>query len=58
LLLDGSSLVAVGTGADAGASYPAHTWWNFTVLGADIAFFSLGLSISSAYTMMPLFVHH
>jgi MFS family permease len=50
--------VAVGTGADAGASYPAHTWWNFTVLGADIAFFSLGLSISSAYTMMPLFVHH
>jgi MFS family permease len=57
-LVDGSSLVAVGTGADAGASHAAHTWWNFTVLGADIAFFSLGLSISSAYTMMPLFVHH
>jgi MFS family permease len=28
------------------------------VLGADIAFFSLGLAISSAYTIMPLFVHH
>jgi MFS family permease len=57
-LLDRSGLVAVGTGADSGASPAAHTWWNFTVLGADIAFFSLGLSISSAYTMMPLFVHH
>ena len=51
--------MAVGSGKDeAGAYVPAHTWWNFTVLGADIAFFSLGLSISSAYTMMPLFVHH
>lgn len=28
------------------------------MLGADIAFFSLGLSISSAYTVLPLFVHH
>jgi MFS family permease len=28
------------------------------VFGADIAFFSLGLAISSAYTIMPLFVHH
>ena len=36
----------------------ANTRWNFTVLGADIAFFSLGLSISSAYTVLPLFVHH
>lgn len=36
----------------------AHARWNFTVLGADIAFFSLGLSISSAYTVLPLFVHH
>jgi len=35
-----------------------HTRWNFTVLGADIAFFSLGLSISSAYTLLPLLVHH
>ena len=32
--------------------------WNFLVLGSDIAFFSLGLSISSAYTILPLFVHH
>jgi MFS family permease len=32
--------------------------WNFLVLGADIAFFSLGLSISSAYAVLPLFVHH
>ncbi len=51
--------MAVGTGREgASATLPTHTWWNFTVLGADIAFFSLGLSISSAYTMMPLFVHH
>ncbi|MGO8948229.1 MAG: MFS transporter [Ktedonobacterales bacterium] len=50
--------MAVGTRGEAGAAHPTHTWWNFTVLGADIAFFSLGLSISSAYTMMPLFVHH
>jgi MFS family permease len=32
--------------------------WNFIVLGADIAVFSLGLSISSAYTVLPLFVHY
>jgi MFS family permease len=32
--------------------------WNFTMFGADIAFFSLGLSISSAYTVLPLFVAH
>lgn len=37
------------------AARPAHTWWNFTVLGADIAFFMLGLSISSSYTLLPLF---
>ncbi|HEV2457502.1 MAG TPA: hypothetical protein VGS80_03990, partial [Ktedonobacterales bacterium] len=36
----------------------ANTWWNFTVLGADMAFFSLGLAISSAYTVLPLFVSH
>ncbi len=28
------------------------------MFGADIAFFSLGLSISSAYTVLPLFVAH
>jgi MFS family permease len=32
--------------------------WNFLMLGADIAFFMLGLSISSAYAVLPLFVHH
>lgn len=32
--------------------------WNFLVLGSDIAFFSLGLSISSSYTILPLFAHH
>jgi hypothetical protein len=37
------------------AARPAHMWWNFTVLGADIAFFMLGLSISSSYTLLPLF---
>jgi MFS family permease len=34
------------------------TWWNFTVFGSDMAFFSLGLAISSAYTVLPLFVRH
>lgn len=32
--------------------------WNFVVLGADIAVFTFGLSISSAYTVLPLFVHY
>lgn len=54
--------MAAGTGAGVGAAQeierPAHTKWNFTVLGADMAFFSLGLGISSAYTLLPLFVHH
>lgn len=40
------------------AAWPAVMRWNFVVLGADMAFFSLGLSISSAYTILPLFVHH
>lgn len=31
--------------------------WNFLTLGTDIAFFNLGLSISSAYIILPLFVH-
>ena len=50
--------MAVGVGAGSSATRPAHTRWNFTVFGADIAFFSLGLSISSAYTVLPLFVNH
>jgi MFS family permease len=32
--------------------------WNFWTLGPDIAFFSLGISVSSVYTIMPLFVSH
>jgi MFS family permease len=32
--------------------------WNFTFFGGDIAFFSLGISISSSYTILPLFVAH
>jgi MFS family permease len=35
-----------------------HIRWNFTVLGLDMVLFSLGLNISSAYTVLPLFVHH
>lgn len=31
--------------------------WNFTVMGLDIALFSLGLGITSAYIILPLFVH-
>jgi MFS family permease len=52
--------VAAGVEARAGSfsSWPAAMRWNFLVLGGDIAFFSLGLSISSAYTVLPLFVHH
>lgn len=33
-------------------------WWNFVAFGGDIAFFSLGLAISSQYTVLPLFVDH
>ncbi|MGH2515221.1 MAG: MFS transporter, partial [Ktedonobacterales bacterium] len=50
--------MAAGLGARMGEARPANTRWNFTMFGADIAFFSLGLSISSAYTVIPLFVHH
>lgn len=45
-------------GAQGLAPRPAHWRWNFAVLGGDIAFFTLGLSISSAQTILPLFVHH
>lgn len=50
--------MAAGLGARVDETQPAHMRWNFTVFGADIAFFSLGLSISSVYTVIPLFVHH
>lgn len=36
----------------------ANARWNFLTFGSDIAFFSLALSISSAYVVLPLFVHH
>lgn len=32
--------------------------WNFLAMGTDIAFFNLGLSISSPYTILPLFAAH
>ena len=50
--------MALETSGERGAPPAGRVWWNFTVLGADIALFTLGLSISSAYTVMPLFVHH
>jgi MFS family permease len=37
--------------------WPANARWNFLTLGADIALFTLGLNISSAYVILPLFVH-
>lgn len=53
----------VDVGARAGtrsnaAARPGHWRWNFGVLGGDIALFTLGLNISSAQTILPLFVHH
>ncbi|HKB48515.1 MAG TPA: MFS transporter [Ktedonobacterales bacterium] len=48
--------MTAGAGSAVARRTPA--WWNFTVLGADMAFFSLGLAISSVYTVLPLFVHH
>ena len=32
--------------------------WNMLVMGTDIAFFTFGLNISSAYTILPLFAAH
>ena len=43
---------------EGGIVRPAHWRWNFGVLGGDVGFFTLGLSISSAQTILPLFVHH
>jgi MFS family permease len=37
---------------------PANWRWNFLVFGGDIAFFTFGLNISSALTILPLFVNH
>src|SRR5262249_34684087 len=55
---DRRSGVRVGVSAGRPVTRPAHTWWNFMTLGGDIAVFYLGLSISSAFTVLPLFVHH
>ncbi len=54
----GGKVVVASAGAEGAHAEAANARWNFTVFGADIAFFSLGLSISSAYTVLPLFVHH
>lgn len=40
------------------SNWPANARWNFMVLGADVAFFTFALNISSAYVVLPLFVHH
>src|SRR5215472_3543300 len=32
--------------------------WNFTVMGLDLSLFVLGISFTSAYGVLPLFVHH
>lgn len=48
----------MAVGVRAGVPRARDTRWNFTFFGADIAFFTLGLSISSVYTVLPLFVHH
>jgi MFS family permease len=41
----------------ASGRWPANARWNFVVLGADVAFFTFALNISSAYVVLPLFVH-
>jgi MFS family permease len=48
----------LATGTTASGERAANRWWNFTTFGGDIAFFSLGLAISSTYTVLPLFVLH
>jgi MFS family permease len=51
--------VEAQTGAqESGAAGVQHMRRNFVFFGGDIAFFSLGLSISSSYTILPLFVAH
>ena len=40
-----------------GSGWPTNARWNFIVLGADVAFFTFALNISSAYVVLPLFVH-
>ncbi len=45
-------------GVSQATRWPTNSRWNFVTLGADIAFFSLGLGVSSAYTVLPLFASH
>lgn len=49
--------IGLGAGSHT-AARPAHWRWNFLVFGGDIAFFTFALNISSAQTILPLFVHH
>ncbi len=49
---------AEGHSASVAGSRGDHTRWNFAMFGADIALFSLGLAISSSYTVLPIFVAH
>jgi MFS family permease len=40
-----------------GGRWKANVRWNFVMLGSDVALFTFGLGISSAYVVLPLFVH-
>ncbi len=44
--------------AASAAERDRHFRWNFAAMGVDIALFTLGVNISSAYVVLPLFVHH
>jgi MFS family permease len=44
--------------AASAAERDRHFRWNFATMGIDITFFTLGMNISSAYVVLPLFVHH
>jgi MFS family permease len=51
--------VGAGLVAESGATRAQRGGvWNFFMLGGDIAFFSLALSIASVYTVFPLFASH
>src|SRR5215467_6012321 len=44
--------------AASAAERDRHFRWNFAAMGIDIALFTFGVNISSAYVVLPLFVHH
>jgi len=52
-----ATTVEAKQGRQPGRRWTANARWNFVTLGADIALFTLGLNISSAYIILPLFVH-